>query len=315
MEPLSIVFMGSPEFSATTLNYLVANLCKIVSVYTQQDKAAGRGRSLVASPVKNAAVKAGIPVVQPRSFKNSEVVGDLTALRPDVVVVAAYGQILPQAVLDIPRYGCLNIHPSLLPRFRGVSPVSSAILAGDQFTGVSVMLLDAGTDTGPILAQAQVPIASYDTTGLLSDKLARIGAQLVLSILPAWVKGELTPRPQNAALASYCNKLRKEDGEIDWTMSATELWRRVRAFNPWPCAYTTWQGKQLKILEAKLLPALPGAAPGAVIELRDKLAGFGVATGDGVLGVLSVQLEGKKAMPAVDFLRGQRGLAGAVLRA
>ncbi len=315
MEPLNIVFMGTPEFSATTLKYLIANQFKIVAVYTQQDKAAGRGRAVAASPVKSVAGEAGIPVVQPRNFRGPETVSELAAMKPDLAIVAAYGQILPQAVLDIPRYGCINVHPSLLPRYRGVSPVASAILAGDAFTGASVMLLDAGTDTGPVLAQAQVPITAADTTGLLSDKLARIGSQLLVSILPSWVKGYLTPRPQDAALASYCRKLTKEDGEIDWGLPASEIWRRVRAYNPWPCAYTAWQGKQLKILEARPMPAIPGALPGQVVDVHDKPVGFGIATGEGLLGVSTVQLEGKKAMPAGDFLRGQRGLLGAMLRA
>ena len=193
--------------------------------------------------------------------------------------------------------------------------MASAILAGDEFTGVSVMLLDAGTDTGPVLAQAQVPITASDTTGLLTDKLARIGAQLVLSILPAWVKGQLAARPQNSSLASYTNKLDKEDGQIDWGQSTTEIWRRVRAYNPWPCAYTAWQGKQLKILEGRPMPAIAGALPGQVVDVHEKNVGFGIATCEGVLGVSTVQLEGKKAMSAVDFLRGQRGLLGAMLRA
>ncbi len=314
MEPLKIVFMGTPEFSATTLKYLIANQCEIIAVYTQQDKAAGRGRAVAASPVKSIASEAGIPVVQPRNFRKPATALELAAMRPDLVIVAAYGQILPQAILDVPRYGCLNVHPSLLPKYRGVSPVASAILAGDEFSGVSVMLLDAGTDTGPVLAQAQVPITAADTTGLLSDKLARIGAQLVVSILPSWVKGHLTPRPQNAALASYCHKLNKEDGEIDWGLPASEIWRRVRAYNPWPCAYTAWQGKQLKILEAKPVPAIAGALPGQVVDVHDKPVGFGIATGEGTLGISIVQLEGKKAMAAGDFLRGQRGLLGAMLR-
>jgi methionyl-tRNA formyltransferase len=313
MKAPDMVFMGTPEFAATTLRYLIANECNIIAAYTQRDKAAGRGRILVPSPVKKAAQEANVTVVQPRNFRNEEAVAELAARKPDLVVVAAYGQILPQSVLDVPRCGCLNVHPSLLPKFRGVSPVAASILAGDEFTGVSVMLLDAGTDTGPILAQAQVPVASEDTSDTLSGKLARIGAQLVLDVIPSWLSGNLGARPQNAAMASYCRKLSKADGEIDWRLSAREIWRRVRAFNSWPCAFTTWQGQQLRVLESRPLPPSEGVAPGRVIDLHDKTVGFGIGTGDGVLGVVTVQIEGKKAMPAADFLRGQRGLVGQLL--
>ena len=313
MKAPAMVFMGTPDFAAITFRCLIANECNIIAAYTQRDKAAGRGRTLLPSPVKKAAQEANVAVVQPRNFRTEEAVTELAALKADVVLVAAYGQILPQSVLDIPRRGCLNVHPSLLPRFRGVSPVAAAILAGDEFTGVSVMLLDAGTDTGPILAQAQAPVAPEDTADTLSDKLARMGAQLVLDVLPSWLNGDLEARPQNPATATYCNKLSKADGEIDWTLSASEIWRRVRAFNSWPGAFTTWQGKQLKILASRPLPSAAGVAPGRVIDLHDRTVGFGIGTGDGVLGVVTVQMEGKKAMPAGDFLRGQRGLVGAQL--
>ena len=311
MKAIKTVFMGTPGFAATALKYLVSNDCSFVVVYTQSDKASGRGQTLVPSPVKEAALELGLPVLQPRNFRNEAAVAELAALQPDLVVVAAYGQILPQNVLDIPRHGCLNVHPSILPRFRGVSPVAASILAGDEFTGVSVMLLNAGTDTGPTLAQARVPISPEDTTGSLSDKLARIGAQLILDVLPAWLNGKIRPRPQDESLATYCNKLSKEDGEIDWRSSAVEIWRRVRAFNPWPGAHTTWQGKQLKILAAIPLQSVPGTPPGQVLDLHDKKGGFGIAAGNGALGLVTVQLQGKKAMPAGDFIRGQRGMVGA----
>ena len=246
--------MGTPDFAAVILRYLAANDCDVVKVYTQPDKTAGRGRGVAACPVKRAALELGLPVVQPVTFRDEQataIIAELTALKPDVAVVAAYGQILPQAVLDVPRRGCLNVHPSLLPRFRGVSPVPAAILAGDEFTGVSVMLLDAGIDTGPILARAAVPISPADTTGSLSDTLARVGAPLLLHVLSLWLKdGGIEPRPQDEAMASYCKKLVKADGEIDWRLPAVDIWRRVRAYNPWPGAATTWQGRQLRILEA-----------------------------------------------------------------
>jgi methionyl-tRNA formyltransferase len=303
--------MGTPDFAAVILRYLGANDCDVVTVYTQPDNSAGRGRAVVASPVKRAALELGIPVRAPVSLRDERATAELAALRPDVVVVAAYGQILSQAVLDVPRRGCLNIHPSLLPRFRGVSPVPAAILAGDAFTGVAVMLLDAGIDTGPVLARAAVPVSPHDTTGSLSDKLARVGAQLLLHTLPLWMNGDIEARPQDEATATYCRKLVKADGEIDWRLAAVDIWRRVRAFSPWPGATTTWQGRQLRILAAAPLLAVSEVAPGEVVDLRDQ--GIGVGTGGGVLGLQTVQLAGKKAMPAADLVRGQRQIVGAVL--
>ena len=242
---------------------------------------------------------------------------ELASLHPDVIVVAAFGQILPRSVLDIPRCGCLNLHPSLLPRFRGASPVAAAILAGDEFTGVSIMLMDEGMDTGPILARAQIPISATDTTGLLTAKLSRIAAQLLLEVLPCWLRGELTPKPQSEAEASYCHPISKEMGELDWHLPAVDIWRRVRAFHPWPGCYTRWQGRQLKIIEAVPLSSEGGAEVGQVVALVPSGVGvepaFGIGTGEGVLGVLKVQLEGKRAMSAADFLRGQRDFIGALL--
>jgi len=308
---MRVVFMGTPEFAVAPLKRVVSDGHEVGGVYTQPDREAGRGRAGSESPAKKKATLLGIPVVQPRNFKASETVAPLRDLRPDVVVVAAFGQILLQSVLDIPRYGCLNIHPSLLPKYRGVSPVAAAILAGDEFTGVTIMLLDSGTDTGPVLARAQVPVLPHDATGSLTEKLSRLGAQLLSDALSRWVRGEIRPQPQDEASASYCSKTTKEDGQIDWRLSALDLSRRVRAFNPWPGAYTTWQGKQLKIVEAKPLPTIDAAGAGLVVVVPE--AGFGVAAGEGTLGVLTVQLQGKKSMPAADFLRGQRGLVGTVL--
>jgi methionyl-tRNA formyltransferase len=310
---LRVVFMGTPDFGVTPLQHLVLNQYEVAAVYTQPDRVAGRGRSLVSSPVKKAAEDLGLPVIQPSSFREKEVVAELASLKPDVIVVAAFGQILPQSVLDIPEYGCINMHPSLLPEFRGASPVTAAILAGDEFTGVSIMLLDAGMDTGPVLAQAQIPISARDTTGSLTSKLSLIAAQLLLEVLPSWVKGELTPRPQNDAEATYCGTIAKEEGEIDWSLPAADIWRRVRAFQPWPGSYTRWQGKQLKIIEAVPLPGEETLRAGQVVAFQKGEAGFRIGTGEGVLGVLRVQLEGKRAMSAGEFLRGQRKIAGAVL--
>lgn len=310
---MRVVFMGSPEFAVTPLERLILNQYRVVAVYTQPDKMAGRGRSLVSPPLKRTALTWELPVVQPARLRSAGSVAQLADLHPDVIVVAAYGQILPQPVLDIPVHGCINIHPSLLPGYRGVSPVAAAILAGDSFTGVSIMLMDSGTDTGPVLARAQIPISAQDTTGSLTAKLSLIGAQLLLEVLAFWSRGELTPQPQNEAEATYCGAISKEAGEIDWHLSAEEIWRQVRAYQPWPGSYTSWQGRQLKIIEAVPLGGEGGLEAGQVIALNKKGAAFGVNTGDGVLGVLRVQLQGKRAMPAAEFLRGQRQLIGAVL--
>jgi len=310
---LRVVFMGTPEFSVLPLEHLVLNQYQVAAVYTQPDRLAGRGRSLVSSLVKKAAEGLGLPVVQPAGFKKEEAVAELAGFKPDVIVVAAFGKILPQSVLDIPAYGCINIHPSLLPGYRGAAPVAAAILGGDEFTGVSIMLLDAGMDTGPVLAQAQIPVSALDTAGSLGARLSLISAQLLLEVLPSWVRGERTPRPQNNAEATYCGTITKEEGEIDWRLPAVDIWRRVRAFQPWPGCYTRWQGKQMKIIGAVPLPGEKNAETGRVVALQKGEAGFGVSAGEGVLGVLKVQLEGKRSMSAGEFLRGQQKLVGTIL--
>jgi methionyl-tRNA formyltransferase len=323
---LRIVFLGTPEFAVPSLEHLVLNHYPVVAVGTRPDKPAGRGRAVAVSPVKEAALRWQLPVVQLPSYRSAEAVARLADLRPDVMVVAAFGQILPQAVLDIPRLGCLNIHPSLLPRFRGASPVVAAILSGDEFTGVSIMLLDAGMDTGPVLVRAAVPVAPQDSTGSLGDKLSQVAARLLQEALTGWLRREIIPRPQNEAEATYTAPLSKEEGEIDWHLATVSIWRRVRAFNPWPGGFTRWRGKQLKILEAvpvnaegrpeTRIDASGGTevnTPGRVIVLNSAEAAFGIGTGDGMLGVSQVQLEGKRAMTAAEFLRGQRDFIGAVL--
>ncbi len=307
---MRLVFMGSPQFAVPPLEHLLASKYRVAAVYTQPDRPAGRGRGLTASPLKQLAQVRGLTVVQPASFKAAGVIEQLKALAPDVIVVAAFGQILPRAVLELPKLGCLNIHPSLLPRYRGASPVASAILAGDDFSGVTIMLMDQGLDTGPLLARAQIPVSFRDSTGSLTAKLAWLGAGLLGEVLVGWERGELTPRPQDEAGASYSGPITKEEGEIDWRLPAVDIWRRVRAFNPWPGCYSRWRGKTLKIIEAVLLEE-PAARAGEVVALSS--AGFGVGTGDGVLGILKVQMEGKRAMSAGEFLRGQRDFIGMVL--
>jgi len=316
---LRIVFMGTSDFAVPPLEHLVLNQYQVVAVYTQPDKPAGRGRSLATPPVKRAALTWNLPVEQPLSLKKAEVVEELAGFHPDVIVVAAFGQMLPQAVLEIPRYGCINVHPSLLSRWRGASPVTAAILAGDEFTGVSIMLLDRGMDTGPVIARAQIPIAAQDTTSSLTAKLAQIAAGLLQEGLVRCLRGELVPQPQDEAKATYCSQISKEEGEIDWQLPAIDIWRRVRAFQPWPGCYTRWWGKRLEIIEAVPMPVPEETTfdPGRVVALTsttgEPKTAFGVHTGDGILGVVRVQLEGKRAMTAAEFLRGQRDFIGARL--
>ena len=259
---MRILFMGTPEFAIAPLEHLILNQFKIVAVYTQPDRAGGRGRSLVPPPVKKAALTFHLPVVQPTSLKEAEAVAKLAEFHPDAIVVAAFGQILPQSILDIPRYGCINIHPSLLPRFRGSSPVVAAILAGDEVTGVTIMLMDRGMDTGPILAQKTLAISPQDTTGSLTAKLSQMAAKFLPEVLLRWTRGEITPQPQNEAEATYTAPITKEQGGIDWKWSAVEIWRRVRAFQPWPGAYTRWGGRRLEIIEAVPLPEESSFATG-----------------------------------------------------
>lgn len=302
--------MGSPGFAVPSLEYLVAEGYELAAVYTQPDRAGGRGRKLAVSPVKAAALAHDLKVVQPEKLKDPAAFAELAAFKPDIIVVAAFGQLLPKAVLELPRLGCLNVHPSLLPRFRGASPVAAAILAGDAFSGVSIMLLDAGMDTGPVFSRAQIAVADSDTTASLGAKLSLIGAALLGEVMAAWGRGEIKPRPQPDAGATYCQPIGKEAGEIDWKRPALEIWRRGRAFYPWPGAYSRWRGKTLKVIEAAPLAALKPAKPGEVVPLD---AGFGIGSGDGILNVLRVQLEGKQALSAADFIRGQRDFIGALL--
>ena len=308
---MRIIFMGTPEFAVPTLKQLVLNDYQVAAVYTRPDRPAGRGRGLASSPVKRLAKELALPVVHPVSLKETGAIAELDSFEPDVIVVAAFGQILPKPILELPKFGCLNIHPSLLPRHRGVAPVAAAILAGDSFTGVSIMLMDEGLDTGPVVSMAQAAISDRDSTGSLTLKLSLIAAHLIQDVLPDWVRGGIKSKPQDEADATYSATIAKEDGEIDWHQPAVAIWRRVRAFHPWPGCYTRWRGKLLKIIEAEPLPREVDDVVGEVVALPG--AGLGVNAGDGVLGLLTVQLEGKRAMTADEFLRGQRQFVGAVL--
>jgi methionyl-tRNA formyltransferase len=269
---------------------------------------------VVASAVKEEAVARNLPVFQPPSLRSDAALDQLTAWRPEVAVVAAFGQILQASVLELPVHGCLNVHASLLPRYRGAAPIATALLDGERITGVTIMRMDEGMDTGPILGQADCPITAEDTTGSLTSQLADLGARLLLQLLPAWLEGRIQTQPQDEALASYCRPLTKQDGHLDWSRSAAYLDRQVRACDPWPGAYTRWQGKRLKVLEARPRPERVAAEePGTVIALEP--AGLGVATGQGTIELVEVQLAGKKPMPADVFARGQRDLVGGTLGA
>jgi methionyl-tRNA formyltransferase len=311
---MRIVFMGTPEFSVPPLEYLIKSDYQVVGVYTQPDRPTGRGRALEQSPLKRVALQHGLEVFQPIKLRNPDEVARLAALKPDLILVVAFGQILPQSVLDIPPFGCLNIHPSLLPRYRGATPIPAAIIGGDKETGVTIMLMDAGMDTGPIITQIIVGIEPDDTTESLTTKLARAGVRLLGEALPLWFDGSLKPQPQDGSKATYTAHITKEDGNINWEMSAVQISRRVRAFYPWPGCHTWWQGKLLKILEAVPLDTGKGLLPGRVIAFTTgQPALVGVETRDGVLGLLRVQLEGKRALTSAEFLQGQRTFVGSIL--
>jgi methionyl-tRNA formyltransferase len=306
------VFMGTPQFAVTILESLLRSSYSVLAVYTQPDKPAGRGRPVVFSPVKKLALERQIPVIQPETFKSREVVEKLASFQPELIVVAAFGSILPSEVLSLPKFACLNIHPSLLPRHRGPSPVANTILSGDEITGVTIMLMDAGMDTGPILTQEKVGISFMNTTGSLSSKLANVGAKLLLETLPKWIEGELKPRAQDESQATYSKLITSKDAEIDWHLSAVELWRRVRAYNPWPSCYTWYQGKRLKIHKAIPFGDIAEGEVGKVVVLTEP-PGVGVIASNSILGLCQVQLEGRREMSINDFIRGQRDFIGCVL--
>jgi len=306
-----LVFMGTPEFSIPALMQLMKTEHDIVAVYTQPDKPSGRGRTPTYSPVKKTALEHGLKIVQPVRLRDQVEVDRLAALSPDLIVVVAYGQILPQNILDIPRFGCLNLHPSLLPAYRGPAPIPSAILAGDKETGVTIMLMDAGMDTGPVVSQLVVHIEPNDTAESLSERLSLTGARLLYETLDVWFEGILKPKPQDDTLATYSVQMRKEDGVINWNQPAEGIWRRIRAFYPWPGSYTWWNGKMLRILEALPIHCEEHFQVGAVLSLEsDQPTTVGIQTGEGILGLITIQLEGKRPMSAGEFIRGQRKFVG-----
>jgi methionyl-tRNA formyltransferase len=310
--PVRILFLGTPDFAVPSLAALheqgAAHGWQVVGVGTQPDRPAGRGKQLAIAPVKQYALAHGLPVLQPSSLrKDPAAVEALAALAPDLIVVAAYGLILPSSVLSLPTFGCINVHASLLPAYRGASPITAAILDGRDETGVTIMLMDEGMDTGPSLRQARESIRPDDTTASLSARLAALGASLLVETLRQWLAGALVPTPQSELEGepSACRLIRKEAGRIDWSRPAVEIERMVRAYTPWPSAYTAWRGEVFKVLAAGVIPGR--ADPGSVVSTP---AGPAVGTGEGLLLLKTVQAAGKRAVPASAFANGAAGFVG-----
>ncbi len=308
-ESLRILFAGTPDFSVPPLRALLESEHQVVGVYTQPDRPAGRGRKLQPSPVKQVAQEAGVPVHQPVTLRQAEAVETIAALAPDLMVVVAYGLILPPEVLAIPRLGCVNIHASLLPRWRGAAPIQRAIEAGDRVTGVSIMQMDEGLDTGPVYLMRETPIEREDTAATLHDRLARLGAEALMEALPGIAAGTLQPKPQDESGATYAPKLEKKEAFIDWTQPAWRIERKVQAFNPWPVAQTRYEQANLRIWEAHAIEGM-AAAPGTVMAAGRE--GVDVATGDGLLRITRLQMPGKKPVTAQDFINAH-AIQGVVL--
>ncbi|HEU5349855.1 MAG TPA: methionyl-tRNA formyltransferase [Ktedonobacterales bacterium] len=314
-ETIRVLFMGTPDFAVPSLQALTeqANAgLAVAGVVTRPDKPAGRKQRIVLSPVKQFALEHGIAVYQPGPLRRPEALELLRDLAPDLIVVAAFGQLLPPEVLSLPLHGCLNVHASLLPRWRGASPINAAILAGDTETGVTIMLMDAGLDTGPMIARRATPIGPDETAGELSDRLARMGADLLVETVPRWLAGVLMLEPQDDSQATMTRLLRKSDGRLDWQRPADELARLVRASTPWPGAFTIWDGRMLKIQRATALSSAGDKLPGACF-IPAGGASLAVACGQGALALEVIQLEGKRALPAADVVRGYPAIASAHL--
>ncbi len=306
-----VVFMGTPDFAVPALQSLLTTPdYQVVGVVTQPDRPAGRGKTIQQSPVKQVALAAHVPILQPEKLRQPEVFEQLQGWQPDLIVVAAFGQILRQNVLDLPRFGCINVHASLLPRWRGAAPIQAAIRAGDTEAGITIMIMDAGLDTGPMLGKRAIPIEPTDTGQKLHDKLAPLGGQLLIETLGPYLRGETKPQPQDESQQTYAPMLRKEDGLIDWTQPAETIERQVRAFDPWPGAYTFWNGQQLKILSGKIV-AGPGAVPGFVG--RSPLGEVAVGTGSRLYALDVVQLAGRPATPIQAFVNGHTTFVGSTL--
>ena len=314
---MRLVFMGTPDFVVPALNDLTKDsTVELVGVYTPPARPGGRGRADRMPPVKVRALELGLEVHQPVSFRSEQAQAELAGLRPDVIVVAAYGKLLPTAVLETAPHGCLNLHPSLLPSYRGPSPVASAIVDGLEETGVTLMLLDEGMDTGPIIAKRKHPVLPDDTADTLTASLFKHGSELLLESLGPWTEGRLTAEPQDDSAATITRKLERSDGLADWNLPAAALRRQQRAYTPWPGLFTDWRGKVLKLLEVEALPAVvaPGRSdPGQVVSLPAEHGALGVMTTDGVLALKTLQLEGRRPSSGEEFLRGYRDFVGSQL--
>ena len=308
--PLRIVYAGTPEFAVPALQALIDSPHTVVAVYTRPDRPAGRGRQLTASPVKQLALEAGLPIEQPAKLSTADAQAQLQAFAPDVMVVAAYGLLLPASVLSIPRYGCLNLHASLLPRWRGAAPIQRAIEAGDSQSGVCLMQMTPGLDEGPVVSAMQTPISDTDTGGSVHDRLALLAAELLQRDLDAWVAGQLVAVPQSDQGVKYARKLTTDEAWIDWSEPALAIAWRVRAFNPWPVARCRWSEAILRVWNAEVVKAAGHAEsePGKVMAVSRE--GIDVATGDGLLRLTRVQLPGRRAQPVSQFLQGQAIHAG-----
>ncbi|WP_417606130.1 methionyl-tRNA formyltransferase [Oceanimonas baumannii] len=304
MSKLNLVFAGTPDFAARHLQALLDAGHNVIAVYTQPDRPAGRGKKLTPSPVKITAEQAGLPVYQPQSLRHEEAQAELAALDADLMVVVAYGLILPQVVLDTPRLGCINVHGSLLPRWRGAAPIQRAIWAGDTDTGVTIMQMDKGLDTGAMLYKASLSVEPSDTSASLYEKLAGLGPQALLHTLEQLANGTAVAEPQNDAEANYAEKLSKEEARIDWTLPAGQLERCVRAFNPWPVSYFMVAEHNIKLWQAEVLTEATSATPGTILAAGK--TGIDVATGEGVLRLISLQPPGKKAMSCQDLLNARK---------
>ncbi|VAW88740.1 Methionyl-tRNA formyltransferase [hydrothermal vent metagenome] len=301
MKPLKIIFAGTPEFAAVALHALLASEHEVCAVYTQPDRPAGRGRKLTAGPVKQTALDYAVPVYQPLTLCDADVQAELEAHEADVMVVVAYGLILPVEVLQAPRHGCINIHASLLPRWRGAAPIQRAIIAGDTESGVTIIQMDKGLDTGAMLEKRTCKITEGDSGGQLHDRLAKLGAAAVLSTLVKISDGSVSGEVQDDALSCYASKIDKKEALVDWSHPALEIRRQVSAFNPWPVAYTLLpDGQRLRIWQAVAIPADSDSVSGTVIEANK--TGIDIATGDGLLRLLQVQLPGGRQVSSGDFL-------------
>jgi len=308
-QPLRVVFAGTPDFSVPALRMLFESHHQVVAVYCQPDRPSGRGRKLTAGPVKAFALQQELAVEQPLSLKDPLVFDTLSNYQPDVMVVVAYGLLLPAEVLKLPRLGCLNIHASLLPRWRGAAPLQRAIAAGDHESGVTIMLMDEGLDTGPMLHRLSVPISPDMTAADLHDEAAEAGASALLKTLDLWATGQINPQPQDNSLANYANKLSKSEAEIDWSTDVESIHRLIMAFNPWPITQSLYQGKMMRIWRSRLpatdsiadLPDRTSTTPGQVCVSDNSLF---ICCGDGWLELLEVQLPGKQRMPVAEFLKG-----------